>query len=38
MSICAESKAWTDQKTYALWEKPPLMVTLALPDHHVIAS
>jgi hypothetical protein len=33
MSICAESKTWTDQKSYALWAKPPLMVTLALPDH-----
>jgi cytochrome P450 len=33
LSICAESKSWTDQKIYALWAKPPLMVTVGLPSH-----
>lgn len=28
MELCAESKAWNDQKVYLLWEKKPLMVTL----------
>jgi hypothetical protein len=38
MSICVESKIWTDQKCYTLWVKPPLMVTLALPDHRTTAD
>jgi hypothetical protein len=32
MSLCDESKNWNDQKVFALWEKSPLMVTLALAD------
>jgi hypothetical protein len=32
VSICAESRAWNDQKVYLLWKKPPLMVKLAVPD------
>jgi cytochrome P450 len=31
MNLCAESKNWNDQKVYTLWNKPPLMVTLASP-------
>ncbi|USW46711.1 Putative cytochrome P450 [Septoria linicola] len=29
LKLCEESKKWTDQKVYTLWEKIPLMVTLA---------
>jgi cytochrome P450 len=32
MSICAESRAWNDQKVYGLWQKPPLMVRITVPD------
>jgi hypothetical protein len=31
LSLCPESQNWADQKIYALWSKPPLMVTLELP-------
>ncbi|KAF1810767.1 benzoate 4-monooxygenase cytochrome P450 [Eremomyces bilateralis CBS 781.70] len=30
MTLCDESMNWCDQKVFALWEKPPLMVNLAL--------
>jgi len=29
VSICDESKGWEDQKVYTMWEKKPLMCTLA---------
>ncbi|KAF1346978.1 cytochrome P450 monooxygenase-like protein [Delphinella strobiligena] len=33
MTLCEESISWGDhQKTYNFWEKPPLMVKLALSD------
>ncbi|KAJ8117186.1 hypothetical protein OPT61_g1560 [Boeremia exigua] len=28
MQLCPESAGWADQKTFILWEKPPLMVSL----------
>lgn len=28
LSLCQESKNWSDQKAYILWEKHPLMVTI----------
>ena len=28
MQLCPESQNWTDQKTWIVWEKPPLMVQL----------
>ncbi|KAL4921602.1 cytochrome P450 [Aspergillus aurantiobrunneus] len=28
LELCEESASWNDQKTYPLWEKPPLMCTL----------
>ncbi|CAK40052.1 hypothetical protein CBS115989_2208 [Aspergillus niger] len=30
IEICEESKDWSDQKTFTLWEKPPLMCKLSL--------
>jgi hypothetical protein len=33
LRLCDESKNWNDQKVFTLWEKPPLMVTLALAGH-----
>jgi hypothetical protein len=33
LRLCDESKNWNDQKVFVLWEKPPLMVTLALSGH-----
>jgi len=36
MSLCAESKAWNNQKVYAFWERHPLMVTLSLPDRKAV--
>lgn len=28
LELCAESKGWSDQKVYTLWEKHPLMCML----------
>ncbi|KAJ6120171.1 hypothetical protein N7523_004451 [Penicillium sp. IBT 18751x] len=28
LTLCPDSKNWTNQKVYFLWDKPPLMVTL----------
>ena len=28
VELCEQSKNWTDQKVYTLWEKPALMVKL----------
>lgn len=28
LELCSESSSWLDQKTYILWEKPELMVTI----------
>jgi hypothetical protein len=36
MSICAESKTWNNQRVFAFWERPPLMVTLSLPDRSAV--
>jgi hypothetical protein len=33
LSLCGESKNWNVQKVFTLWEKPPLMVTLAPAGH-----
>ncbi|KAE8153594.1 cytochrome P450 [Aspergillus avenaceus] len=30
LKLCEQSRNWSDQKTYALWEKPPLMCKLSL--------
>ncbi|KAJ5292005.1 hypothetical protein N7478_001256 [Penicillium angulare] len=30
MELCQESQAWKDQRTYILWDKPPLMCKLKL--------
>ena len=30
MELCEESKDWTNQNAYVLWEKPPLYVMLAM--------
>ncbi|CAG8422584.1 unnamed protein product [Penicillium salamii] len=35
MEICEESLNWSDQKTYILWEKPPLMCKLASKGSNV---
>ncbi|KXG49876.1 Cytochrome P450, E-class, group I [Penicillium griseofulvum] len=33
LELCEESQAWNDQKSYTLWDKPPLMCTLRTRAH-----
>lgn len=32
LELCKESESWSDQRSYILWEKPPLMCQLKLSD------
>ena len=32
LELCDESKGWSDQKAYILWEKPPLLCKLSFRE------